>query len=105
VHDVLLSLEKAEAEGTPNEVLIVLGWLLDTRRLLISLPQDKFITWTNDLKAIINPLRESKGFISGKTLESIEGPFQHVATVIPLAGHFLNRVRVVTQRAVKYRKT
>jgi hypothetical protein len=41
MRDDLLALEKAIAEGTPSEWLIVLGWLLNTRRLLISLPLDK----------------------------------------------------------------
>ena len=30
-----LSLPKLEAEGTPSEMMIVLGWWLDTRRLLL----------------------------------------------------------------------
>ena len=29
-----LSMSKLEAEGTPNEVMMVLGWETDTRRLL-----------------------------------------------------------------------
>ncbi len=105
VRDLLLSLEKAEAEGTPNELLIVLGWLLDTRRLLISLPQDKYIAWTNDLKAIINPPRAAHKYIPGKTLESMEGRLQHVATVMPLAGHFMHLVRDATRRAVTHGRT
>jgi hypothetical protein len=63
LRDMLLSLEKANAKGTPNELLIVLGWLLDTRRLIISLPQDKFVAWTNDLKAIINPPPSARGYL------------------------------------------
>ena len=41
--DDLLSLEKFLAETTPSELKIILGWLLDTRRLLISLPKQKFV--------------------------------------------------------------
>ena len=105
LRDLLLSLEKAEAEGTPNELLIVLGWLLDTRRLIISLPQDKFIAWTNDVKAILNPPREARGLLLGSQLESITGRFQNVATVIPLVGHFMNHIRAATRRAVKHGRT
>jgi hypothetical protein len=91
--DVLLSLEKAEAEGMPNEILIILGWLLDTRRLRISLPLDKYIAWTNDLKAVISPPKGSHCRVYGKQMQSLEGRLQHVATMIPLAaGHFMNRV-------------
>ena len=38
----LLSAPKLEAEGTPAEVQIVLGWNLNTRLLLILLPDDKY---------------------------------------------------------------
>ena len=36
--DEVLAIDKAIAEGTPAERLIVLGWMIDTRRLLISPP-------------------------------------------------------------------
>ncbi|KAI2509039.1 hypothetical protein MHU86_5415 [Fragilaria crotonensis] len=45
----LLSLTKLIAEGSPAEVQIVLGWRLDTRRLLITLPDDKFRAWTGEI--------------------------------------------------------
>ena len=105
LRDVLLSLEKAEAEGTPNELLIVLGWLLDTRRLRISLPEDKYIAWSNDTKAIINPPPSDHGYVYKGPMESLEGRFQNVATVIPLVGHFLNHVRAATRRAVQFGRT
>ena len=38
----ILSMLKLLAEGSPAEQHIVLGWLLDTRRLLVSLPDDKY---------------------------------------------------------------
>ena len=41
----ILSLPKLIAEGRPEEVQTVLGWNLDTRRLKISLPSDKYHTW------------------------------------------------------------
>jgi hypothetical protein len=44
---------KLEAEGTPAEVQIVLGWLLDCRALTVALPSDKFIAWSADLAAPI----------------------------------------------------
>ena len=37
-----LSLNKLLLEGTPSKIMIVLEWLIDTRRLLLRLPQDKF---------------------------------------------------------------
>jgi hypothetical protein len=41
----MLSLLKLLAEGAPAEEQIVLGWLLDTRRLLVALPDDKHSAW------------------------------------------------------------
>ena len=39
----ILSLLKLLAEGSPVKQEIVLGWLLDTRRLLVSFPDDKHL--------------------------------------------------------------
>ena len=36
-----LSIPKLKAKGTPRELMMVLGWLLDTRRLLLRLPDYK----------------------------------------------------------------
>ena len=38
----LLADDKNEAEGGPSEEKICLGWLLNTRKLLVSLPLHKF---------------------------------------------------------------
>ena len=35
-----------------EEVKMLLGWLYDIRRLLIALPVDKYINWSNDIKTI-----------------------------------------------------
>jgi hypothetical protein len=48
-----LSIVKLLAEGTPAEIQVVLGWILDTRRLLVLLPLDKFEEWTNDIDEIL----------------------------------------------------
>jgi hypothetical protein len=44
-HRPLLLPSKVAAEGAPDEIQIVLGWEMNTRRLLISLPNDKFVAW------------------------------------------------------------
>ena len=41
----ILSLPKLIAEGRPEEVQTVLGWTINTRRLEVSLPSDKYYTW------------------------------------------------------------
>jgi hypothetical protein len=39
--DPLVAVKKVIAEGTPAEVLTILGWQIDTRRLIIQLPDEK----------------------------------------------------------------
>jgi hypothetical protein len=93
----LLSAPKLEAKGTPEEVQIVLGWLLNTRILQIILPFDKYKAWSSDIRVIL----ENKHTKFGK-LESTLGRLNHVGYVIPLARHFLNRLRLrIRQRKHK----
>ena len=83
-----LSLNKLILEGTPSKLIVVLGWLIDTRRLLLRLPQDKFSRWRKELRDLIaNPI------ISRAALESLIGKLVHVAYVIPLSCHFLSRLQ------------
>jgi hypothetical protein len=49
-----LSITKLLAEGTPAQIQIVLGWILDTRRLLVQPPQDKYEEWIRDIDLIID---------------------------------------------------
>jgi hypothetical protein len=49
----ILSLPKLLVEGTPDEHHIILGWLLDTHRLLVLLPKDMFKSWLEDLTLAI----------------------------------------------------
>jgi hypothetical protein len=86
----ILSLEKLLKEGTPEEIQIVLGWLLDTRRLLVALPEDKYLAWTLVLDEII-----LKRHCTKQKLESLEGQLNHAGYVIPLARHFLPRIRAL----------
>ena len=84
----LLNLAKLIAEASPKEVQIVLGWLLDTRRLLLSLPDDKFLAWNQDL---VDALQTSS--VTRDVLESMIGRLTHASYVVPLSRHFLQRLR------------
>jgi hypothetical protein len=84
----LLSPSKLHAEGAPAEIQIVLGWALNTRDLLLSLPADKFKVWSVDLLIIIDV-----GIVARDKLESLIGRLNHASFVIPLSRHFLNRLR------------
>ena len=88
--DVLLATIKAMAEGTPSEILTILGWVIDTRRLLIILPEAKAKFWADEIRDI----RSKHGqIIPHKYLESLVGRLQHVAAVLQEGGHFLNHLR------------
>ena len=84
----VVSLKKMIAEGTPSEVLTILGWSIDTRRMLISLPPDKVKAWSTDIKKNISAQAVTK-----QDLESLIGRLNHIGFIIPLARHFLNRLR------------
>jgi hypothetical protein len=84
----LLSAPKLEAEGTPEEEQIVLGWRLNTRTLTIILPSDKFEAWSSDIRKLV---AERKGTYG--ELESTLGRLNHVAFIIPLSRHFLTKLR------------
>jgi hypothetical protein len=74
----ILSIPKLVAEGSPAEVQTVLGWRIDTRRLLIALPDDKFQAWMHDLNQI-----ESTGTCTFKDLERLVGRLNHSRTLYP----------------------
>ena len=84
----LLSKPKLIAEGTPSEDATVLGWDLHTRSLTINLPTDKYDAWLQDLLTIIRTRTTSFD-----SLETLVGRLNHVAYIIPLARHFLHRLR------------
>ena len=87
--DVLLTLDKAQAEGTPSKQLRVLGWDIDTRRLLIIFPHEKFIAWSRDIKTLIS---RGHNRVTHKELKTLIGCLQHVANVLTKGSHFLNHL-------------
>ena len=44
---------KLSAEAGLEEQKTVLGWLIDTQCLLLSLPNNKFVTWTEILSSVL----------------------------------------------------
>ena len=84
----MISIPKLEAEGAIEETKIVLGWKLDTRRLLISLPDHKANAWKAQIDTIL--LTKKSTF---KQLESLLGRLTHVSMVLKSILHFLSRIR------------
>ena len=73
----LVSLNKLVAEGTLEETKILLGWKLDTRSLMISLPDEKYIAWSRSIYEIID-----KGRTNHDEIESLVGRLGHVSLII-----------------------
>ena len=90
----IIAFNKLIAEGAIEEQKILLGWLYDTRRLLISLPLDKWQNWSKDLLDLI----ENKQ-TSFHDLDTLIGRLNHVGYIIPTARHFLSRIRNLKYKA------
>ncbi len=86
--DCLLSLDKLAAEGGLTELLVVLGWLYDTRRLRVSLPEHKYTAWKNSVLEMLK-----SGSALPKELESLINRLSHMAGVLKGSRHFLSRLR------------
>ena len=91
IRRAILSPTKLLAEGSPAERQIVLGWMIDTRRLRIALPEDKYSAWVESINDIVQSTSCTKD-----NLETLVGQLNHVAHIIPMARHFLSRIRQLT---------
>jgi len=45
---------KLKSEALLKEQKIILGWLIDFRRLLICLPENKYVAWSESIKKMIS---------------------------------------------------
>jgi hypothetical protein len=67
----------------------------DCQTLKVHLPANKYETWTNDLRLVMDKKR-----IQPKELESLVGRLNHTASIIPLTRHFLSRIRKITSQNI-----
>ena len=86
--DNIIADDKMKAEGSAEERKICLGWMIDTRRLLVSLSVHKTIAWKSQIDTIL-----SQQTVSEKDLSSILGRLENVAQVLVILGHFLSNIR------------
>eukprot|EP00957_Ditylum_brightwellii_P169690 12915667-Ditylum_brightwellii.AAC.1 len=78
-----------EGEGTPSELKIFLGWLLDSRLFLTQLPRYKGNAWIKEITDLLG----SRIPFSSNDVESLIGKLNHAGFIIPSSRHFLNRIR------------
>lgn len=84
----ILSLAKLVAESAPAERQTVLGWSIDTRQMLMAVPPDKYQAWSQAISAILE-----KGSRCQDNLETLVGQLNHAAHPMPIARHFIARLR------------
>ena len=79
----LISKSKLKAEAALTELLIMLGWLLNTRQLLIQLPDHKWSVWRKTLVDMIK-----KGKTTFDEMETVVGRLTHLVVVLQYVLHF-----------------
>ena len=89
---------KLSAEAGLEETKTILGWLIDFCRLTISLPSNKFITWTESINEIL-----THGTSTAKELETTIGRLGHLGAIMPFVYHFLSRLRNLQKKATNRR--
>jgi hypothetical protein len=91
------SIRKLIAEGRLREILIFLGWEINSRTMMISLPNVKVIAWIKSIEKALNTLT-----ISWEEAKTLVGRLNHIGYIIPCARHFLNRIRRLEWTADKH---
>jgi hypothetical protein len=92
----MVSENKLRSEAALAELQRILGWDWDLRRLIISLPINKFVAWTKMIKDTI-----TSGYVNAKEFESTIRRLNHLALVVPFVNHFLSRLRELLLKAMK----
>jgi hypothetical protein len=88
------ALNKLAAEAGAEEIKPTLGWILDLRRLIISLPENKATAWSNAIDDMLK-----RGKTNAEELESNIGRYVHVAMILPKLHHFLGRLRALLDKS------
>ena len=90
--DDVISVRKLLAEGKLEEIKVVLGWIIDTRRFLIKLTDDKADRWLIDIRELKNKIKENVP-ITTTEWESLIGKCNTVAYIVKAGKFFLSRFR------------
>ena len=83
-------------QGQMEEIKTILGWTLDTRHLLISLPESKVTAWMSNIMTMI-----THASATAKELDTMLGCLTHVGFIIPMMCHFLNCLHKLQSKAEK----
>ena len=94
-----LSYRKLQGEGAPNEIKTMLGWTINTVSMRVFLPTDKALAWSADITSLLK-----RNYVQTKELECIIGRLNHIGHILPTGRYFLNRLRHLLSRCLKYGK-
>jgi hypothetical protein len=89
---------KLAAEARAEELKIILGWLFNFRGLMISLPDNKFVAWSEAILKMINE-KETTALVLGQNI----GRLVHLGFVLPQVYHFMSRIRELHDRSLNRR--
>jgi hypothetical protein len=79
---------KLESEPLLKEQKVIVGWLIDFHRLLIRLPQNKFVAWSEAIRKMIKDEA-----LPAKEIEANIGRLVHLGLAIPFVHHFMSQMR------------
>ena len=85
---------KLQAEGRMEETKTILGWVVDTRAHMVSLPQDKSKEWKASIHGFL-----CSGCASPREFKKLAGKLNRVSAVLPPARHFGGRIYRIAQDA------
>jgi hypothetical protein len=74
----MASEDKFTAEAGASETKMILGWLVNYRTLMVQMPDNKFVAWSNKLQQLINSRSAT-----AKQLDLNIRRMIHVAEVLP----------------------
>ena len=94
----MAALAKFLAEAGLEETKTILGWDFDFRRMLVSLPENKFAAWSEAISSILE-----NGVVTAKELETNIGRLVHLGLVLPYVHHFMSRLCELQRRAINRR--
>jgi hypothetical protein len=83
----IISLKTFKAEGHLEEQKTILGWILNTRSLKISLPPHKHSKWRREVEKLTN-----LPTVKAKQLKAILGRLNHMACIYNTMCHFLGQI-------------
>jgi hypothetical protein len=87
--------KKYRAEGRMEEQKTVLGWIVNTRTLKISLPPHRHLKWSQEIQKLLNQQK-----VKSKQLEAILERLNHVACIYNPMFHYLGRIYRALHRAI-----